>query len=443
MRHLRLLLPAAALAVMTGCDSILDTTPGDRIPIEDAITDARTARAALLGAYDALQPLSYYGRNFLVLGDLAADNAEHQGTLTTLPDIATNRVKADNGTLEAIWGVIYEGITRANLIIARVPDVPGLDDEERGQILGEALFLRALHYHNLVKFWGDVPMPLEPIADPAEARAFTRTPAAAVYAQILADLDEAESLMSEEDQTRRVSIGAVQALRSRVLLFMEDWQGVIDAANAVEAIGYELAPTYAALFSAGGTDTPEDIFRMVSTPQEYNEMGYYYLFDGRYEVSPTQDLFDAYEAGDARLSWSLATNDDGEIEGKKFPTTIGSEDLHIIRFAEVLLNRAEAHARLNQLQLAVDDYNRIRVRAGLDPHVLGVDVTTQADVLAAIWHERRIELALEGDRFPDLVRTGRAVAVLGIADRAYQVLLPIPASERDIAPNLSQNPGYE
>ncbi len=442
MRHLRLLMPAAALAVMTGCDSILDTTPGDRIPIEDAITNANTARAALLGAYDALQPLSYYGRNFLVLGDLAGDNAEHQGTLTTLPDIATNRLKPDNGTIEAIWGVIYEGITRANLIIARVPDVPGLDDEERGQIIGEALFLRALHYHNLVKFWGDVPLVLEPIADPSEARAFTRTATAQVYAQILADLDEAESLMSEEDQTRRVSIGAVQALRSRVLLYTEDWQGVIDAANAVEDIGYTLAPTYSALFSAGGTDTPEDIFRMVSTPQEYNEMGYYYLFAGRYEVSPTQSLYDAYEAGDARFTWSVR-EDDGEIEGKKFPTTIGSEDLHIIRFAEVLLNRAEAYARLDQLELAVADYNRVRVRAGLDPHELGVDVIDQQDVLEAIWQERRVELALEGDRFPDLVRTGRAVAVLGIGDRAYQVLLPIPASEREIAPTLGQNPGYE
>lgn len=442
MRYLRFLLPAAALAVMSGCDSILDTTPGDRIPIEDAVTDARTARAALLGAYDALQPMSYYGRNFLVLGDLAGDNADHEGTLTTLPDIATNRIKADNGTIEAIWGVIYEAIARTNLIIARVPDVPGLDDEERGQIIGEALFLRALHYHNLVKFWGDVPMPLEPIADPAEAREFTRTPAAQVYAQILADLDAAEAAMSEEDQTRRASIGAVHALRSRVLLYTGDWDGVIDAANAVEAIGYELAPTYASLFTAGGTDTPEDIFRMVSTPQEYNELGYYYLFSGRYEVSPSEELYDAYEAGDARFTWSVRMSG-GEIEGKKFPTTIGSEDLHIIRLAEVILNRAEAYARLDQLQAAVDDYNLIRARAGLDPHVLGVDVITRADVLAAIWHERRIELALEGDRFPDLVRTGQAVAVLGIADRAYQVLLPIPASERDIAPGLSQNPGYE
>jgi hypothetical protein len=284
-------------------------------------------------------------------------------------------------------------------------------------------------------------MPLEPVTDPAVARAFVRTPVPGVYAQILQDLEDAENLMVEEDQTRRVSLGAVHALRSRVLLYTQDWQGVIDAAVATEAIGYALAPEYADLFSADGDDTPEDIFRMVSSAQEYNEMGYYYLFEGRYEVAPSEALYGAYAATDDRFAWSVR-EDDGEIEGTKFPTTDGTEHLHIIRLGEVILNRAEAHARLEQLQLAVNQYNRIRVRAGLAPHELGVEVTTQQDVLDEIWRQRRLELALEGDRFPDLVRTGRAVTVLGIADRAHQVLFPIPTSERDIAPGITQNPGY-
>jgi hypothetical protein len=143
MKLLRYLLPATALAVMAGCDSILDTEPGDRIPIENAITDARTARAALLGAYDALQALSYYGRNFLVVGDLAGDNAVHTGTLTTLPDIEDNQITSDNGTLEGIWGAIYEAIARTNLIITRVPEISGLGDEERNQIMAEAYRCRS------------------------------------------------------------------------------------------------------------------------------------------------------------------------------------------------------------------------------------------------------------------------------------------------------------
>ena len=103
-------------------------------------------------------------------------------------------------------------------------------------------------------------------------------------------------------------------------------------------------------------------------------------------------------------------------------------------------NLAEAHARQNELEDAVDAYNQVRERAGLDPHVLGVDVTTQDDVIEAILQERRVELALEGDRWTDLIRTGDAVALLGIDP--FQQLFPIPQSELDVAPNLEQNPGY-
>ena len=100
-------------------------------------------------------------------------------------------------------------------------------------------------------------------------------------------------------------------------------------------------------------------------------------------------------------------------------------------------------ARLNRLREAVTEYKKIRVRAGLAPHVLGTDVTTQAQVLDAIWTQRRLELALEGDRFPALVRTGQAMAVLGLpTNRSFQLLYPVPSRELIVAPGLTQNPGY-
>jgi len=103
------------------------------------------------------------------------------------------------------------------------------------------------------------------------------------------------------------------------------------------------------------------------------------------------------------------------------------------------LIKAEALARLNQLAAAVAEYNKVRVRAGLAPHTLGVQVTTQADVINAIVKERRLELALEGDRWPDLVRLGTATTVLGITQN--QTLFPIPANDVNTA-GLTQNPGY-
>ena len=442
MTRLRYLLPALALVASTGCGSILDTEPVDQIPSDQSIVDAPTARAALVGAYDALQSLDYYGLGLLMMGDLSADNAEHVGTYQYLGQVSRNQLQADNTAVAGLWQAIYSSIARANLILARVPDVPGLSDTERSEILGEAHFLRALGYHNLVKFWGDVPMPLTPVASASDAAAFTRTPADEVYTQILADLDAAESMITSATQTRQASLGAVRALRSRVLLYKGDWAGTVAAANAVLGMGYSLSPSYPALFAADAANTPEDILLVAFTPQEYNEVGYYYLWDGRWEVAPTAELDAAFEPGDTRRSWTLE-EDGGDYQGTKYPTTIGGEDVHVIRLAEVILNKAEALARQNDLSAAVTAYDMVRTRAGLPAHVLGVDVTSQADVLQAIWHERRVELALEGDRWPDLVRTGRAATVLGLSsDRAYQALYPIPASEIVVAPGLTQNPGY-
>ena len=151
-----------------------------------------------------------------------------------------------------------------------------------------------------------------------------------------------------------------------------------------------------------------------------------------------------------RLLWNIIPDPSGGgyIEGTqsggsyghKFPTPQGAEDFHIIRFAEILLIKAEAFAQGSQLDSAVANYNLIRVRAGLAPHVLNVDVTTQQQVLDAIDRERRLEFAEEGDRWTDLIRTGRATTVLGIT--ANQELYPIPQSEIDVAPGVTQNPGY-
>jgi starch-binding outer membrane protein, SusD/RagB family len=440
--RLRLLIPAALLVAAAGCDSALTTQPVDRVPAENAIVDAATARAALVGAYDALQALSYYGRTFEVLGDLSADNAEHVGTFQYLGQVDRNQLQADNTAVTNVWIAIYDAVTRTNLILQKVPNVAGLTDPQKNQILGEAHFLRALHYHNLVKFWGDVPMPLEPLESPADAAKLTRTPKAQVYTQILSDLTQAEQLMTTAKQARQASLGATRALRARVLLYNENYQGALDAANTVQAMGYSLAPLFETLFTDEGANTPEDIFRVSFTATEYNEMGYYYLFDGRWEVAPTANLYAAYSAGDRRRDVSLG-KDGSDYEGTKFPTTIGAEDLHVIRFAEVLLIKAEALARLGRLAEAVTEYNKIRVRAGLAPHVLGTNVTTQADVLNAVLAERRLELALEGDRFPDLVRTGRAMTALGLpANRAFQLLYPIPSRELVVSSGLTQNPGY-
>lgn len=459
--RLRILIPALLLVAAAGCDSPLEVTPGGSIPEATAINDGPSAEAALVGAYASLRSLDYYGQTLPTLPELSSDNAEEEGTRTENAEADDHKLHADNGFVADMWAAMYDGINRANEILTRVPDIKGIDDAERNEILGEAYFLRALHYHNLVKLFGGVPIRTQPASSLADAASVTRASVADVYKQILSDLDQAQQLITNTDDTRRASRGAVFALRSRVLLYQQDWAGAVAAADSVEAMGYSLAPNYADLFDAEGTDTPEDIFRVIFTAQDYNNIGYYYDEPdfGIYEVAPTVDLMQAFDPNmdpndvttyaptDLRGQWSIQLDGDTPY-GAKFRASAGTEDFHVIRLAEVMLTKAEALARLNQLTEAVAEYDPIRVRAGLTPDTLGttvIDTTgnvldTQDEVIARILDERRKELAFEGDRWPDLVRTGLATTVLGISPD--QTLYPIPQREIDVTPGLTQNPGY-
>jgi hypothetical protein len=326
-------------------------------------------------------------------------------------------------------------------VIAKVPGVVSLSEDERADIVGQAYLIRALSYHNLVKLWGPVPIRTAPPLNLDELTDTERATVDQVYTQILADLTQAGSLLSDNGATRKASLGAVSALRSRVLLYKQDWAGAVAAANATAAFGYELAESFSDLFDAEGNDTPEDILRTSFTATEYNLLGYYYIsksFGGRWELAPTSNVVAAYEASDERRLWTLAVDSRNRRYVSKFPTSVGAEDLHVIRYAEVLLNKAEALARQGQLQAAVDTYNLLRERAGLPLHTLGA--STQTAVIDAVLLERRRELAFEGDRWPDLVRTARAIPVLGIP--AFRTLWPIPQNEIDVAPKLVQNQGY-
>ena len=439
--RIRHLLPLVVLAA-TGCDDLLDVQPNDEIADTEAIVDAETAEAALVGAYASLTSGSYYGGTFLFFGDLIADNAVHTGTLQSYAEADLLEIQPSNGSVDGIWSALYGAISRANVVLRDVPEVDGIAAGQRARMLAEAHFLRALHYHNLVKLFGPVPLVTEPPATVEEASAVTRAPVAEVYAQILADLVAAEAGVPPSGPATRATLGAVEALRSRVLLYMEDWEGAQTAAEAVVAMGYTLTPDFSTLFTPDGTPTPEDIFRVVFTPADYNNIGYYYISGtcggGRGEVALDPDLVAGYEPADERGQWTVLAVDD-DLCGGRYPTTLGAEDVHVIRYAEVLLNLAEALARQTQRQEAIDVVNELRVRAGLVEYELGVDVPdTEADVLAAIWLERRRELAQEGDRWPDLVRTEQAQTVLGA--QPCNLLLPIPLSEIDVAPNLDQNP---
>jgi hypothetical protein len=461
-KHTLPLLLALALA---GCESFLEVEPISELPEETAITGPVSARAAVAGLYDGLSENGYYDEDFIVFTDLSSDDVQHTGTFGSYRVGDLNNLASTNGSVAGIWDALYITVGRANTLIAKLPDVPGLEEEERNQMLGEAYFVRALTYHNLVKIWGDsaddglgVPLRLEPPGSLGEASQITRATTGEVYAQIFADLDQAESLMSVETAFTTGSIGAVNAIRARAHLYRQNWAEAEAAAEAVEAMGYTLADNYEDLFLT--EETSEDIFRVAFTATEFQWIGYYYRapgFGGRWEVGPTVDLIQAWSPGYDPLASNPATTFDpgadlrgqyvmrfrsrGRAWSNKIPSGVGDEDIHAIRYAEVLLIRAEAEARQGGAKLveAVNTLNLIRERAGLAP--LNPVGMTQQQVLDAIFRERRLELAFEGDRWADLVRRGIAAETLEIEE--FRELYPIPLGEIDVAPGLQQNEGYQ
>jgi len=448
-----------------GCSGVLDVHPVNDVDESQAITTPFGARAAVAGLYDALQDDSYYGGELLFFGDLSSDDVEHTGTFTTYRQIDRNDLTADNASIEDFWDALYTTIGRTNIVIQKVPGVVGLDPAERDVMLGEAHFIRALTYHNLVKFWGDtaaagmgVPIVLIPPVDIPSTGLVTRQTTGEAYTQILADLTAAETLLAgSSNDAHHASVSAVHALRARVFLYQKNWAGAETEARAVAAAGFSLDSDYSHLFTAEGADSPEDIFRLKFDAVDFCWEGYYYLSDlaqGRQEISPSPDLAVAYDSSydgsdpttynptDLRGQRNITfadTTDPVTMYGAKWRTGIGAEDIHVFRFAEILLILAEAQARQSNLTGADSTLTLIRSRAGLPG--AGLAAMTQANAIDAILNERRLELAMEGDRWPDLVRTGRVQIVLP-AVAPFQTRYPIPLNELDVAPGLVQNPGY-
>ena len=261
---------------LTACNSILDQSPPDALPTETSITDARGARAALTGAYNAMNYTTgaYYGSEFITFGDLSADNVVSTGISGSYAFVDRNQLRPNNASVEAIWQTIYDALNRVNVILEKVPPLTDLEETEKNQILGEAYALRALHLHNLTKFWGDIPMPLVSPSSVDEASQITRTPAAEAYAQIRADLAQAETLVTETGDATRVTTGFVDALQARVALYQADYPTAVAEADEVLAQGYELAEDFTTLFDAEGTDTPEDILKVIFTAEQFSWHGY-------------------------------------------------------------------------------------------------------------------------------------------------------------------------
>jgi tetratricopeptide (TPR) repeat protein len=436
------LVAAISLSAIS-CKKYLDEKPNNQIATQDAIVDAGTARAAIIGAYDRVQ--NYYSSYYPTLGVMPADNVIFNGTLNEYLQLDQNAVPVDNVITVNAYQNIYKAVNSANSVIAAVPAVndPLLTSDEKNKILGEAYFIRALSYFDLGRGWGGVQIQLAPTTNLSALKGVKRSTLDQTYDQVLADLTKAETLLPEDASTRnRAQKSVARALRARLHLYRQQWS---DAENyATQVIGntkYALVKPYNTFFTAPFLST-ESVFELSYSTNDKNSywnLWYPSSAGGQYTLKPSDALvakLNNPNIGGTRKTLIAGTGTG--VYGVLYNTTSSSIDpSYVIRIAELYLIRAEARAQQNNLAGAIADLNIIRARAGVVP----TTAATQADVLQAIEDENSVEFPFEAHRWFDLVRTGRAGAVLGLNNKNYW-LFPIPYSDILSDPDVTQNPGY-
>jgi starch-binding outer membrane protein, SusD/RagB family len=473
----------------SACSDVLTEEPRDRISTEAFFKTPADAKAAIAATYRPLSTGSLWGTNLQWALNAATDESrvgpeEENPNIVALTQLAwttTNPYIAGSTASGGAWGGLYQMITRANLVLARVPAIE-MDETQKNQILAEAKFLRALGYFYLVRLYGDVPLVLTPEEQEALGG---RTPQADVFAQIVKDATEAEAALPatwpSTDKGRATS-GAAEALLAEQYIWRQDWANAATYAKKIIDSGiYSLVPNYIQAFLPGSQNRPEEIFAAQSSSAtgapaidiaawEYPRAMNPNSNGGWGTWQPLQSFIDSYPAGDYRREVSFFTSGldpNGNVvtflpHVYKFRPTQrpGQQDVNwpIYRYADVLLMYAEALNEQGQTPEAIQYVNMIRARArngtGAENRVTPADLPTsltQAQARQAIFDERKWELAFEGKRWFDLVRQGFPAfqaaestdpTVIPTNVQPSRMVWPIPQAQIDLNPALTQNPGY-
>ena len=474
-----------------------------------ALTDPAAAAKLVGGVYNTLYfggfDKTTVGFLWQLTNDIASDDADKGSTPGDfnnggMGDIDNFTHTANSFIFNNIWSGHFNAILSANKAI-EVLSKSTIDVTTKNRLLGEARFLRGLYYFNLVRFFGGVPkITTVPLPSEGNSAALnTRATAAEIYAVVIEDFQFAvDNLPLKGDaatQTGRANKGAAQAYLAKVYLYQKNWAKVFELTNAVITSNkYSLVSDYNYIFrekpigGQGGNNNSESVFE-VQTGINAGENAVSPLFSngqgprgrggwndlGFGFNSPTTDLASFYEAGDTRrnatiifINPTLPAPSTGTVlwDGFRIPSKDSVENdrysykayhsaiaespqitnnkdtkpknIRLMRYAEVLLMYAEASA-MGAGGDGVNKLNAVRARANL-----AVTTLTQANV----WKERRTELAMEADRFFDLVRQGRAGTVLRAHGKSFvdgkHELFPIPQAQRDLSGGrLTQNNGYQ
>lgn len=473
---------AGLLLMASSCKKQLEEKPYSFLTPTNYYTNATDAATAVNGIFNVLQQQTSYQRTAWLIGELPADNLVG---ITTAERLELNRFTwtPANGEIGNWWKTSYQAISRANDVIQYVPAI-NMDVTTRNHLVGNARFLRALCYFDLVRNFGDVPLLLRPITGASDTLLFpTRTAAAEVYKAIIDDLKFAETNCLAENKIAasakgQASSGAASALLGKVYLQRASttFADAQDNANALAALNkvisskvYSLVPNYTDVFDNAKKNGPEHIFSIQFGPGNNGvssniilRMFYPSQLGGAGPFTADTNFFKTgYSADDIiRKKWNMA---DSVGTARVWPPFVykyrdpgyvgGSNNSNcnwiILRYADVLLMQSEALNNINDADPAkFDGVNAVRARAGLTDPTQQLNFTntaTKDDFIDSLVKDRARELFVEGHRKYDLIRLGRykqVMAKLGYTIPDYRFLLPIPQTERDVNKKLTQNDGY-
>lgn len=471
----------AILTLLTSCNKeFIEILPVDTVTVDVLYKTDKDYQDAVIGIYGIYQ--DQYA-NMYYFGDIRGDDVWDELVKGTAGAVDNFTLSNDDPLLINTWRNYYKAITRANTILERIATADAAAITNKNRHTGEAEFLRALAYFDLVRIFGDVPLVTKSLSID-ESYKTPREKVDKIYDElIIKDLLDAEAKLPVSyagSDVGRATKGAAKALLGKVYLTRKDFVKAEAKLQEVTAMGYSLLPNWTDLWDytknehhgeyiydieyEQGLGGEGSIYTNRFTPKVTSMIAFYGIAGSVDDQNtPHQVLFDLYEAKDKRKDIT-ASRGYTDATGKFIPLLVSSNNMSaytrkyivkistandspanwkVIRYADVLLMYAEALNENGKTATALPYLNQIRTRAGVDPY----STLTQADMRDKIVLERRMELAFEGHRWFDLVRTGQAYPVMQkYGMKPHNTLWPIPFAQIQLINDRSifpQNPGYD
>ncbi|ARS40943.1 RagB/SusD family nutrient uptake outer membrane protein [Sphingobacteriaceae bacterium GW460-11-11-14-LB5] len=453
---------------------------------QPSVTFWKTQDDALKGVnaiYAQLRSWDNVAFNAIAIESTGSDEADKGSTPTdatffNLFDQFT--VTSTQGSLQGFWTGQYQNINLCNQVLDNVPNI-GMDASLKARILAEAKFIRAYSYFRLVRAYGNVPLRLTVPKDNSEYN-IPQSDKAVVYAQIEKDLTDAAAVLPQSYASTdlgRATKGAALGMKAKVAMYQKKWADVLALTNQVMTLGYDLFPDFEKGFRVANENSVESIFEVqaellpsnsAASNSQYSQVQGVAGVMGWGFNTPSAELEAAFETGDPRKDATILFRGETTPQGDLVPTTVpnarynqksyvpfntrvsgfnegAQQNIRVLRFSDILLMNAEAANELGNNAQALTSLNRVRKRARGASVTILPDVTTtdQTALRNAIWKERQVELAMENDRYFDVIRQGRALAIFG--PKGWKAnkneVWPVPQTEIDLSGGLlKQNPGY-